>query len=388
MQSALAEHGFDYPYSYSVIGPIVTWLAAFGAVVQRDQLVPPGWALLGVGVVLLPHIWFFVNRWIPRTVFAFFTIAGTAIMLVHPVDGDLAPILLIAMCTMVAATSTTQLAVVVTVASTACLIVVAATIGLAGASIYVSGVLFGTTVGMIIQNQLRLIEQERSNVETRAARAAVEERSRIAREVHDVVAHSLSITLLHITGARRALEVDADIPDAVDALTDAERIGRRAMADIRRTVGLLDSGPSKTTPEPALVDIDNLVDDFRRAGLAVRYEVGGEPESVSAATGMQLYRVTQESLTNIVKHAPGAAADVRVDISPEAVSLTVLNDVPHEHPASTTGNGLRGMRHRIEALGGKLATGPDDAGWAVRAQVPLTLTSRSMMCRLRGLLHE
>ena len=388
MQSALAEHGFDYPYSYSVIGPIVTWLAAFGAAAQRGQLMPPGWALLGVAIVLTPHIWFVVNHWIPRSVFALFTIAGTAIMLADPVEGDLAPILLIAMCTMVAATSTTAMAVTTTIASVGTIVVVALTVGLGGASIYVSGVLFGTTVGMIIQNQLRLIEQERRNVETRAARAAVEERSRIAREVHDVVAHSLSITLLHITGARRALEVDADVPDAIDALTDAERIGRRAMSDIRRTVGLLDSGPSKTVPEPALGDIDDLVSDFRRAGLDVRYAVGGEPESISAATGLQLYRVTQESLTNVVKHAPGAAADVRVDISPAEVSLTVTNNVVHRQPTTGSGNGLRGMRHRIEALGGRLATGPDADGWAVRARIPLAMTNKTVMCRLRGLLHE
>ena len=118
------------------------------------------------------------------------------------------------------------------------------------------GILLGMFVGVLLQYQRRFLYQERENQAIRSGKAADEERRRIAREVHDVIAHSLSITLLHLTAARRALQTDDDPTEAVEALVEAERLGRQAMADIRRTVGMLDAGPAQMAPEPGAADID------------------------------------------------------------------------------------------------------------------------------------
>ena len=135
--------------------------------------------------------------------------------------------------------------------------------------------------------RLLLAEQIRVH-EALAEHAAADERRRIAREVHDAIAHSLSVTLLHVTGARRALQQDRDVDDAVEALEQAEQLGRQAMADIRRTVGLLDDSPMKIAPEPGIDDIEVLVQDFERAGLAVTLRVDGAPRRVSGAVELGL----------------------------------------------------------------------------------------------------
>ena len=228
-------------------------------------------------------------------------------------------------------------------------------------------VALGWATGFIIRTQLRSFERERQVQAERAVQAADDERRRIAREVHDVVAHSLSITLLHLTGARRALQEDRDVDDAVDALTDAERLGRQAIADIRRTVGLLDAEPSKVRPEPGIDDIADLVSDVVRAGVPVTYRLEGDARSVSAATGLALYRIARESLANVVKHSPGTAALVRLVID-DGVVLTVGNALPSAVGAAEPGNGIAGMRQRAETLGGRLRVGPAGDEWVVRAE--------------------
>jgi signal transduction histidine kinase len=220
----------------------------------------------------------------------------------------------------------------------------------------------------------RLLLAEQIQAQTMLAEhAAADERRRIAREIHDVIAHSLSVTLLHVTGARRGLQQDRDVDDAVEALEQAEQLGRQAMADIRRTVGLLDRGPMKTTPEPAIHDIAILVQDFERAGLAVTLRVDGPTERVSGVLGLALYRIAQESLANIAKHAPDSKAAVVLEVSANSAKLAVTNQLPAAVSAapSSEGRGLRGMRQRVELLGGAIDAGPTDDGWAVRADMPL-----------------
>ncbi|PRC47685.1 two-component sensor histidine kinase, partial [Mycobacterium sp. ITM-2017-0098] len=187
------------------------------------------------------------------------------------------------------------------------------------------------------------------------------------------IAHSLSVTLLHVTGARRGLQEDRDIDEAVEALEQAERLGRQAMADIRRTVGLLDDAVSKVTPEPGVGDIAVLVDDFVRAGLAVTFDSSGSRDRISAAAGLALYRIAQESLANVAKHAPDALSQMSLMVSPVAAALTVTNRLPVPVAAanSTEGRGVRGMRQRVELLGGTIAAGPQGDEWVVRAIVPL-----------------
>lgn len=241
-----------------------------------------------------------------------------------------------------------------------------------GLPTYLVGIAFGWMAGLMLQYQRRFLYQERGYQDIRAAQAADEERHRIAREVHDVIAHSLSVTLLHLTAARHALETDRDVEEAVEALTDAERLGRQAMADIRRTVGLLDARPWKQVPEPGVEDIEDLVGDFVRAGLDVRYDREGDLGAVSPAVGLALYRIGQESLANVVKHAYGASARVRLAVDATVVTLTVDNTVPAGLPAQRgAGMGLSGMRQRAELLGGRMTAGPSGRGWSVRAGIPL-----------------
>ena len=148
------------------------------------------------------------------------------------------------------------------------------------------------------------------------------------------------------------------------------------MADIRRTVGLLDDSPRKggqITPEPGIDDIGPLVADFERAGLAVTLSADGPTQRVSAAVGLAVYRITQESLANIAKHASDSKSSVVLSISPVSVRLAVSNRLPATVAAtgSSEGRGLRGMRQRVELLGGVIEAGPTHDCWSVCAEIPL-----------------
>jgi signal transduction histidine kinase len=239
--------------------------------------------------------------------------------------------------------------------------------------LYLGFVAAAWLLGYLMRTQRLLLAEQIEAQKMLAEHAAADERRRIAREVHDVIAHSLSVTLLHVTGARRVLQQDRDVDDAVEALEQAERLGRQAMADIRRTVGLLDNSPMKTTPEPGIDDISVLVADFERAGMDVTLCVDGATQRVSAAVGLALYRITQESLANIAKHAPDSKPTVALSISATSARLAVTNRLPAAVAASPSavGRGVRGMRQRIELLGGAIDVGPTDDGWSVRAEIPL-----------------
>jgi signal transduction histidine kinase len=146
------------------------------------------------------------------------------------------------------------------------------------------------------------------------------------------------------------------------------------MADIRRTVGLLEAGPTRMAPEPGIADICDLIADFVQAGLLVTLRTTGRQDRVSAAVGLALYRIAQESLANIAKHAPESKAAVELVISQSTALLSIVNEVPvavPATPASGGGRGLAGMRQRVELLGGAIDAGPCREGWSVRAEIPL-----------------
>ena len=145
------------------------------------------------------------------------------------------------------------------------------------------------------------------------------------------------------------------------------------MADIRRTVGLLDDGPMRLTPEPGVDQIAVLVDDFVRAGLDVTLRTDGPVDGVSAAVGLALYRITQESLANVAKHAPEAQSTVALTITRSSAALTINNRLPASVAVRTSdGRGMRGMRQRVEQLGGHIDIGPSGDEWSVRAELPLS----------------
>jgi signal transduction histidine kinase len=205
---------------------------------------------------------------------------------------------------------------------------------------------------------------------------ATGERQRLAREIHDLVAHSLAVTMLHLTGARLALK-DAETDEAIDALDEAERAGREAMAEIRRTVGLL--GPAEsgaaTPPTPKAVDVPALVGDFRTAGLEVEAHLNGCLESVPLTAGVALYRIVQESLSNAVKHASGQPVRLEVHVASGVVRATISNPLATPFVSSPQGSdgghGVRGMSERAKALDGALQAGSQARTWVVEATIPM-----------------
>jgi signal transduction histidine kinase len=202
--------------------------------------------------------------------------------------------------------------------------------------------------------------------------AAEEERHRLARDIHDLIAHSLAVTMLQLTGARLALK-GGDIDEALAALEDAEAAGRAAMAEIHRTVGLLGSGDSQGTqlPTPSAADLTELVTGFRHAGLTVDFSVVGDLNQVPLATGFAAYRLVQEALSNAVKHAPGAPVRLLIEVSPDNIRIRVVNPVPVTAGSRTVGgNGIRGMTERAEMLGGVVTAGNVGGTWNVDAQLP------------------
>lgn len=373
---------FDYPPAVIVGADLALLVITVAAVVQRHSYFPNPLPLIAMFTAFLPLPLFAIFGVKPHPVLLKLSgMASCALFMIQPVPADFAPFVLVIVAGEVAAIAPRGLTIGFSLLAIAQLVAFdlagylqwgASGERLDGLPMYVLGILLGTFAGVMLQYQRRFLYQERENQAIRAVRAADEERRRIAREVHDVIAHSLSITLLHLTAARRALQTDDDVTEAVDALVDAERLGRQAMADIRRTVGMLDTQPARIAPEPSATDIDELVGDFRRAGLTVDFVRTGDLAAVEGAVGHALYRIGQESLANVAKHAPGAAATVRLDVGAEAAAMVVTNALPAGPPARRdTGMGLRGMRKRTELLGGTLSVGPGDDGWTVRVEFPL-----------------
>ncbi|ETB45573.1 histidine kinase, partial [Mycobacterium avium subsp. paratuberculosis 10-8425] len=292
-------------------------------------------SLTAFAIALSPTVAFFVfnMKMTPGPLWATWT-ASTALTLFGtstPIRADFAPALLVLMVLVVATLASVVGGLLAAASAAALLLTAAALHRLDAIVLYLGFIVAAWLLGYLMRTQRLLVAEQIEAQQMLAEHAAADERRRIAREVHDVIAHSLSITLLHVTGARRALRQDRDVDDAVEALEQAERLGRQAMADIRRTVGLLDNWPTKaapTTPEPGLDDVASLVDGFRRAGLAVTLCVEGPTDHVSPAVGLALYRITQESLANIAKHAPESKAGVVLDISPASARLAVTNILP------------------------------------------------------------
>lgn len=349
------------------------------AILQRPTRdLPVGLAAFAISVAPSLLFFFFNMKLSPLVMWASWSTASAMMLFATstPVRADFAPAVLVLMVLSVATLSSIAGGFLAAASAVAMLLTASALHRLDAVALYLGFVGAGWLLGYLMRTQRLLLEEQIEAQKMLAEHAAADERRRIAREVHDVIAHSLSITLLHVTGARRALQQDRDVDDAVEALEQAERLGRQAMADIRRTVGLLDNWPSKTaqtTPEPGIDDVSALVEGFQQAGLAVTLCVEGPTDHVPATVGLALYRITQESLANIAKHAPASKASVVLDISPTSARLAVSNLLPAAVAAapSPEGRGLRGMRQRVDLLGGALDAGPTRDGWSVCAEIPL-----------------
>jgi signal transduction histidine kinase len=336
---------------------------------EHGALLP---ASLLMFVALLPQCLDLAGFRLPWLVFMSVTLAASgALMVLYPVDYDFAMLVWVMLVGHVGATERLRTSLLAT--ALAAVALGALTFGglVEGSAFWLAALVVGGDIGVIMRYQQVRLDDERRTHRDHEAAAILQERQRIAREVHDVIAHSLSVTMLHLTAARRSLEEDreAGIDEAVDALRDAERLGRGAMSDIRHTVGLLGEG-SAPTAAPDLRDLDRLVEEFRAAGLDISLDLHGDPAAVPANACLSLYRIVQESLANIAKHQPGARAAVALDCSPNHQHLTVTNTLSAGARRQAGGSGLRGMRERAELLGGTFTAGPRAGRWVVEVTLP------------------
>ena len=349
----------------AVVGSVV----AVGQRAPGDMLPTAGLMLVAIVPWLGTILWTSLH-WLLYTAPAAAAIATAAAL--YPVDYDFAMFVLVMLAGHLGAT-VRPLPGLAAVHGLAVLVVVLAALGpLTGSAFWLAALVVGWDVGFVMQYQQRRMDHEHRQQEALRDQAVLAERHRIAREVHDVIAHSLSVTMLHLTAARRALDEDRaeGVDEASEALRDAERQGRAAMTDIRRTVGLLGHGAAGAAPAPDVHALPELVDGFRSAGLDVTLEVHGDPRTVPPQAGLGLYRIMQESLANVAKHEPDAAVAARLECADDGSRLRVENTLRVVRPQQPGGSGLRGMRERAELLGGTFEAGVRDGAWVLEVAIP------------------
>ncbi len=228
-----------------------------------------------------------------------------------------------------------------------------------------------------LEERAARFEQER---EVRAREAVADERTRIARELHDIVAHSLSIVVVQTAAVRRRLREDR--PSEAETLGKVEGTARDALQEMRRLLGILrtEEDPVSLAPQPGMSEVDQLVTQMREAGLDVHLRVVGEPRPIPPGVDLVAYRIVQESLVNVLKHAGEARATVVASYDDQSLALTITDTGrgPHDGDARVPGDGepghgLIGMRERVALYGGRFESGADhDGGFAVRARLPLS----------------
>ena len=257
---------------------------------------------------------------------------------------------------------------------------------IAGATLFAGPALLAWVLG----DSMRYRRAYYASLEDRAARleaerdaqaqiAAVAERARIARELHDVIAHIVSVMVVQADGASYTL--DTDPGRAREALAAISATGRQALAEMRRLLGVLrreeDGGASERAPQPGIGELGELLDQARGAGLPVSFTVEGEPQPLPGGIALAAYRIVQESLTNTRKHAgPMASASVTLRYADTALMLAISDDGRGDPGGAampgTTGHGLTGMRERVAACGGSVAAGPrPGGGFEVVATLPV-----------------
>ncbi len=253
----------------------------------------------------------------------------------------------------------------------------------------IEGSLVGFTVPAIVwlaADRIRNRNSYLSLLEDRAARsqserkaeteqAVADERTRIARELHDVVAHRVSMMTVQANAARVVAASDPE--RAEQSMRSVTEAGKQAMSELRRLVDVLrpESDGQPEPPQPGLDDIDALIDGIADTGLSVTHQVTGRPDKLPAAVGLSVYRIIQEALTNALKHAgPTSNVDVTLDHSTDEIVVTVLDD---GHGSATTqdatpvGHGITGMKERAALFGGRLeARSEDGRGFRVEARIP------------------
>lgn len=267
----------------------------------------------------------------------------------------------------------------VTFGGTAALLVVAT--ALAGVGVVGFGWVFGVAAVMgfgvllrrLAASRRELAKQEEEKELERARRAVAEERSRIARDLHDVVAHRMSLVVVQAQSAQYRL--GGVTPEVAEEFRLVAEQAREALNEVRGMLGVLrsDGQLAEQVPQPGTEDVERLLGQARQAGLPLRWQITGDPAGCGPATAMVLYRVLQESLANASRHAPGAPVQVVLEYG-APVRLRIVNAPAPGAGASRSehrGHGIPGMQARAESVGGELAAGPTpDGGFEVRAELP------------------
>jgi signal transduction histidine kinase len=261
------------------------------------------------------------------------------------------------------------------------LVVLIVIIGVADDLQYVSELPFSTVIILIAVSLGTTMQRRSSQARTAIARAdeleaerervLEEERARIARELHDVIAHSVSVMIVQAGAARLTLNGEAH--RATESLLSVERAGRQALDEMRRLLGMLRQGNAEPqlAPQPGLGDIEQLVDQVRAAGLPIALEVEGTPVALAPGVDLSAYRIVQEALTNAIKHANARSARLRLRYEADAVAIEVVDDGVGG-TVNGTGHGLVGMRERVELYRGTLEAGAlADGGFRVHARLPV-----------------
>jgi signal transduction histidine kinase len=238
------------------------------------------------------------------------------------------------------------------------------------------GLLIGRALGVLsletelLERRARSAERERDE---RAAAAVAQERARMARELHDVIGHSISVMGLQAGAVRRVLP--PGLEREREALLAVEQLGRQGVGEMRRLIGLLREDPSGITgPVPSLRRAEHLAAEMRQAGLPVELQVTGDPATLPPGADLAGYRILQEALTNALKHAPGAHVRASVRATDGELVVEVVDDgsASLAHANGHLGHGLLGMRERTALYGGELDAGPrPGGGFGVRARIPL-----------------
>lgn len=236
----------------------------------------------------------------------------------------------------------------------------------------------GLLARWLLRSQRELAQQTDLGELERARRTIAEERTRIARDLHDVVAHRMSMVVVQAQSAPyRFGGVDPQVSVEFTAIADQ---AREALNEVRGLLGVLrsDGQLAEDVPQPGIADALELLREAREAGLDLRWDVEGDPDGCGTATAMVTYRILQESLANASRHAPGAEVQVDLDLGPTVV-VRVRNGLSSRTPEPGThaGNGILGMQFRAASVGGSLSAGPsEDGGFEVRATLPARATVR------------
>ncbi|MDH6289018.1 sensor histidine kinase [Rhodococcus sp. NM-2] len=240
-------------------------------------------------------------------------------------------------------------------------------------------VVFGLLIRWLVLSRRQLAQQEELSELERTRRTVLEEKARIARDLHDVVAHHMSMVVVQAQSAPYRI---ADMSDETRAEFESiGAAGRAALNEVRGLLGVLrsDGQLAEHAPQPGVQQISELLEGSRRAGIPVSWHVDGDPTLVSESVGLVMYRILQESLANTARHAAGAAVEVKIAYESPIASVSIVNGPPRRslvsaltRHESTGGNGIIGMRERAQAVGGVLTTHlHDNGGFEVHAEFPV-----------------